>query len=879
MQKKPFQIAQIPVSQQKRNLCILLLIWVGGVICDRVWFGLDHNVPGWDQADYLTGALNYGRAFQSPEWLNRDWWRDLWLLSSKIPPLTYIVTGLWQNLVGAGIDQATMVMSLYSGVLLGAVYGLGLLLFDASIGLWAAGLCQIIPGLYRLRLEFLLDYPLAAMVTLSFFCLTLWHFYTNKFYPEYFNQQSNFAERIRGNFSYKSFGLSLVLISCFGITLGLSFLTKQTALFFLLIPLIWAGGGAFFQRRWLKFFQLIFGLWVSTWVFMPWYRTNWLTVLTSGKRATIDSAIAEGDAPLNTLAAWTFYWQQLPYQLSWPLLLLPLVGVIIYGWKRGFLKNKNLPNSNPNNFIESEIKPQKYALPWLIIFLVTAYLLSSLNVNKDDRYIIPYLPTFTILLAYGLTRLKTTWWRNLRLFTIILAIYLTLINLFPLPIPTLANILSPRNRHYPYQNQPFPHTNVIQEIIRSQPYLRSTVGVLPSTYSLNQHNFNYYGAIASTENPPIPGFQVYARQVANNRKHVNQDIQALDWFITKTGNLGSINDTQKQAIITVEKSPNFQLQKTWKLPDGETLNLYHTNQPKTIVKPIDKPINKPNSPTLQLTQITLPPASPPGQPIPITYTWEGNLQTLRDGIILLTWQNRVNPSQQWIHDQQIGMGNLYLSPQSGQNSMQVQVSDRTAMFPPANLTSGTYQLKATYIHRKTRKAEPINIPDTTIEINPQAQNNPAPDLDLPSQFRLLAATMPQGLNAFERIFAEIGRINQYDPTQDYLKQVQIASAYRLQQNPQNLDLAYTVALTKVLQRDIEGAIASLEHVTKIDANNPFAWGYLAFVHLYNWHPQAAENALEPALKLNPQIRELKIMAAVSKLLQGKIIAAYRDFSQ
>ena len=64
----------------------------------------------------------------------------------------------------------------FSAVLILSVYGLGKVLFSETVGLWAAALCQVMPGLYRYRLEFLLDYPLAAVVTLSFFFLTLWFF-------------------------------------------------------------------------------------------------------------------------------------------------------------------------------------------------------------------------------------------------------------------------------------------------------------------------------------------------------------------------------------------------------------------------------------------------------------------------------------------------------------------------------------------------------------------------------------------------------------------------------------------------------------------------------------------------------------------------------
>ena len=155
---------------------ILGVIWLVSAVGDRLWFAIDKAVPSWDQADYLTGALNYWQAFQTPQWGNLDWWTSLWQLSSKIPPGTYMITAIFHSYFGLGEDVATLVNLFFSAILLVSVYGLGSLLFNQKVGLWAAGLCMLFPGLYHVRLDFLLDYPLTAVVTLCFYCLTLWKY-------------------------------------------------------------------------------------------------------------------------------------------------------------------------------------------------------------------------------------------------------------------------------------------------------------------------------------------------------------------------------------------------------------------------------------------------------------------------------------------------------------------------------------------------------------------------------------------------------------------------------------------------------------------------------------------------------------------------------
>ncbi|MBD1943221.1 phospholipid carrier-dependent glycosyltransferase, partial [Coleofasciculus sp. FACHB-712] len=147
--------------------------------------------------------------------------------------------------------------------------------------------------------------------------------------------------------------------------------------------------------------------------------------------------------------------------------------------------------------------------------------------------------------------------------------------------------------------------------------------------------------------------------------------------------------------------------------------------------------------------------------------------------------------------------------------------------------------------------------------------------DLLTQLRTLAATLPQGTEALESIFEETGRINQYDPIQDYLNQTLTALEYRLQREPQNRDWAYTLALSKALKRQVKGAIAALERVVEIDSQNPYAYAYLAFVHLYDWHPAAAQKALKPALAINPNLSELQALNGVATLLQGNLVKAWQ----
>ncbi len=806
------------MTKTQKGLLILSLIWLFSAVNDRLWFALDQGIPAWDQADYLTGSLNYWHFLQSPQWFSLTWWQDLWMLSPKVPPLTYLLTVPFLNLFGIGADQTTLVYLLFSAILLYSVYGIATQLFNRQTGLWAVALCVVMPGLYVYRLQFLLDYPLTTMVTFCFFCLTMWREETDK-----------------------SWFWTVFL----GFSLGLAILVKQTAIFFLFIPLLWIGIKVIQQRNWQKLIQLLLALLLSIVVVFPWVRTNWLLMLTSGKRATFDSALAEGDPALNTVQAWTYYWHLLPQQISWVLLIIPLVGLLLFGMRLNQIKFSSFR--------------------WLALFILGGYLLCSLNINKDFRYSLPLLPILSIVFAEGLLCWPKYWGRIVRWSTLCLAIIIMFFHLFPgggNMAEAIATSLSPKGEYQANFNQSWPHQEVIKTIVKTEPYLQSTLGVLPSTPEINQHNLNYFGALQD--------FQVYGRQVGTRLEHVFQDSVSLSWFLTKTNEQGSVNrisEAQGLIVQEIEQGVQFKRQQTWQLPDNSLLNLYHRKLPYFEVQPVTE-----NSSNLQLKQVILPSQSPPGVPIPVTYIWSGSGEQLKSGLILLTWQLQSTASR-WFHDHAIATG--LLQSNAIPNDAHFQVIERMGMLPPQDLKPGIYRLKATYLNRQTGETDPITVPEINLELNPQATAFPAPELDLVTQLQQLAQKLPAGITGLESVFDEIARINQYDPTQDYTRQAEQILTYRLQQEPNDLKWAYSLALATVLQQDSEGAISALKQVVQLDPENPFAHAYLAFVYLYNWQPQAAQAALKPALKLKPDQPEFQLLLGISELMQGQLFSGLK----
>ncbi|KPQ31796.1 MAG: 4-amino-4-deoxy-L-arabinose transferase and related glycosyltransferases of PMT family [Phormidium sp. OSCR] len=796
----------------------LLMCWAIAVVVDRLWLALDRAVPDWDTADYLTGSLNYWQFLQTPNWFSGEWWTNLWLLSSKIPPFIYLITAPFHSLFGLSSQVAFLPYIIWTGVLLFTVFDLGQHLSSPRVGLWAAGLCILFPGLVTFRFHYVLDYPLVAATSTILWSLTRWR---------------NSREH-RGYWAV-----------VFSLSLGIGIFIKQSIALFLLIPILWTLMAVLLNRQWGPLAQLLAAMAGSTLIWGWWYRTNWLLVLTGSQRATIAAAAEQGDPSLVSLEAWTYYMWRLPEVISWVLLLAALAGLLLLGVRPLIQPLVKVPQPPPL---------RSGTIQWLAVILLGSYLLSSLNPNKNPRYILPMLPVLSLILSYGL--MAWGWrirWGIIAVTSLVLAFQLRPTLVF---MPTSSRV---------YLGESFPHQEVIERIVEETPYLQTTLGVLPSTASVNQHNLNYYGARSR--------FQVYGRQVGIREEDVAADVRSLSWFVTKTGDPGSVPATYEEMVTRIEEGGEFEVWQQWPLPQGETLNLYRRQvQPITVTA---EDIGQ--SPKgLQLLGVSVPERVVPGTAVPITYEWQGGDQDIHDGVLLVTWQ-RTDGQDFWIHDHAISQGQWMNRPAPGEapcrnhpDSCRFRVSETLAMLPPATLTPGTYGVSVQLLHPETGTIEEIESPEVVVTVDPNAEMVEAPELDLSTQLRQLAQVLPQGTEGFEDMFAQISRINQYDPVQDYLDVVIESLQVRLQQQPQRADWAYAVALAWILNKRADRAIEAFERVVAIDGDNPYAYAYLAVVNLLDWHPRAAQAAIAQGQALPQDIPEWPLLDGAAALMGGNV---------
>ncbi|WP_414754430.1 hypothetical protein [Anabaena sp. CCY 9910] len=799
-------------SQIKRDYIILLIIFLITLVIDRIWFFIDESIPAYDQSAHLTTVLHHYRIFQDFNIFSGDWWLSLWQITpSYRAPFVYICTVPFLFLFGKGYDQASLVNLLYTAIIIFSVYHLGIYLFkNRKTAITASIFCSLFPVLGIIRTDYLLDYGLTAIIVLTFTILTIWK-----------DRKTGF--------------LTWLLTLGVGIGLGLIMLAKPTGFIFIFIPGILTLINFIRKGSYLKLIQTGLSLIVAWLVCGFWYGLNWLTIITSALNANRVGQ-REGDPPATTIAGWLVYPQMIPDSVGLPILFVSIGTLLVYLWQNKF------------DFHAIKNRGHHSSLNWLIIFLLSSYVICSLGTNKDSRFILPCFPIISLILAYFCNLIDNKSFNRLRIATIGLSFIILLNSLFPIPMIQEWGI-----KHFPNDKaKKYPLSQLIDKINQRNPYLRSALGVIPvSTPQVNQFTLDYFGTLAD--------FRVYSRKLTTKLSQVEQDLEYFSWYVTRENEPdepGERGETKRKLKSLVESSKDLKLQDEWQLPQNDKLRLYHRINPAVVVEKL----NDGDSQVI-LKQVITGNNFVADKDNSVTYKITGAWDELQNGLLLLKWQNE---EASFYHDHAIALGNLYCGLQCHPQGI-FQVTENLAAFIPKTIPLGKYQLSAFYLDRRNGKVTPLNIANITVNVSDTGIVEKAPALDLVSRMSQLGLELQKG--KLDNIFEQISNFNQYDPTQDYLNQIKFAASYHLQNEPNNLNWRYTLVLSQLLQRQVPDLIENLTKLTQYDRQNPYVWLYLAFVYLYDFQPRQAEEKLAIAEQLQPNIPELKTLKTVTNIMK------------
>lgn len=343
-----------------QDLSLLGVLWLFYVIFNAVWLRLDNYPPAWDSAHHLTMTLRWLAFWQAP---SLDGLRVV-AAASSYPPLPYLVVLPFYLLFGRDADVATLTSgALWLGLLILATYRLGKEVHNSRrSGLLAAAIVSLYPLVVALERDFLLDLPLAAVVTLALWLLLRC-----------------------GPFDHRGRAMAL------GLALGLGSLIKWPFSFFLAAPLLATFCQIARQGGWSRMRLINLGLclviggslaatqYLFNFLFLPKDLYN-LTIIS---QLVTGFAGAAGHPPWYTPAGLIYY------------------GMVFVNHQVTFFFALLFVASLPA-FLRADTRGRLI----LSLSIGAPYILATLLPIKEQRITMPYLPVIAVITAVGLARIQ-----------------------------------------------------------------------------------------------------------------------------------------------------------------------------------------------------------------------------------------------------------------------------------------------------------------------------------------------------------------------------------------------------------------------------------------------------------------------------------------
>ncbi len=515
--------------------------------------------PPWDQSLYLFMAYKFWHALMDgglPALTT-----SAFSLIRDRAPLVPLTTLPFFMMFGLSLQSAYLTNALYLFLLLASVFQMGSLLRGWRAGLIATFVCATLPALINYSRDYLLDFAMAAVISVALYTLLRSDLFRDRKY--------SFA---------------------FGLSSGLGVLTKAMAIAYLAPMFMYSAIIATMvpgrRKDVLRSIGLAFaGLLVAA---GPWYVIN----LTHAFGYLLSYGFGAGSVPYRDAGQAILTWSSityyprliLAYGLSLPYVIL-FLGLVswrgINAWKeRGSTRQDvRAAFGNPYTILE--------------VWLVTVYIILTVTPNKNnERYALPLLPAIAVLIGCWIDAISS---RTLRTVTMAatgligLFIYCALtfgICLIPPEIRwsgvTLFSQQHTLKREFPYrQRWPIPEALATMATQIPLAYnLPARIYVMP-----NHGMINSLTLMAFAEEKHYP-FSF----TGNGEKILDQDrVRSFHFVLIKTGEDQGptyANVNHEQAMQTFnEVRQDFTLLRRLPLPDGDYLELFMKRFPAPFSAP------------------------------------------------------------------------------------------------------------------------------------------------------------------------------------------------------------------------------------------------------------------------------------------------------
>jgi len=347
----------------------LVILWLGILINNFIWLKKDITYFTYDSHRHFLASLRMFEIFKNFSCHAIPPSIDTIYLH---PPFVTILTALFYFLFGISQDIALITNNaIFMGILIFAIYKIGLKIADTKTALLAAFIVSMYPVVFNQLKVYMLDLPLAAMVTLAVYFLFCC---------------DNFK-----NFKYSVF---------FGISAGLGMLTKDTFFLFLIGPWSYVVIKSIFVLRqkshnFKKYAgHLVLSGTLIVLISFPYYLSKIFILLGKlypGYVRTWPVSTPELNLFLEKVRALLWYlWGFINWQASFFLFLIFLIGLFF--------------------FSVSKIKNKGIFISWILVsWLFIGYFRYAIGFNMEVtgvRYTMPILPALALISAFGITHMR-----------------------------------------------------------------------------------------------------------------------------------------------------------------------------------------------------------------------------------------------------------------------------------------------------------------------------------------------------------------------------------------------------------------------------------------------------------------------------------------
>ncbi len=509
------------VNKLRQHFILILLLFFL-LINNITWYQLGGRPLHWDSSVHLTESLNANRVGENSdeslfkEYLNVSWY---------YPPFVSYVSVPFYKILGESKGIAFFVMSIFLLVLVISVYGIALRLYNKKTAILSAFLISMSSIVIHFSRDFMLDLPLAAMVSLAIYLLL-------------------------ASYEFKSTRNSIL----FGVSLGLGVLTRWTFIFFLIVPFVYSfiKTSKKSPTRSKQITNVFLSIFAGIIVSAPWYSLHLIQFISRlgefkrGSRNLFENAL--------------YYISIIPSQVSWLIAIVLFIGLIWY------YRNK--------------IKTNGLLYSWFI----GSYVIISIINFKEPRFSISLLPPIIIISSAGFlewinfiykkSERKTFVYQN-----IIALILLQFLIISYIPASTkIGSLLSsqifstaiipvdgPNNSDW----KQLEILKTINEDIQQSKKHKAVLSIIPDNMNFNRQSFEY---ISKRERFPIKMFGTTGFPFLSN------------YVLLKTSKLGE-DSVQRAAISkrvfenSLQPNPLYTKINSYPLPDGTEAVLFKITPP------------------------------------------------------------------------------------------------------------------------------------------------------------------------------------------------------------------------------------------------------------------------------------------------------------